>query len=58
MHMTDEAFAEYATKIEKDDFEDDVRGLCSTLHQLVSIRTDTIEKLRLSADYLDSVWFK
>ena len=56
MQMSDEAFADYAQTLEKQDFEDDVRGLSSTLHQLVTAREDTINKLRISADYLDSIW--
>ena len=58
MQMSDEAFADYAIKLEKDDFEDDIRNLSSTLHQLVKAREDTIHKLRISADYLDSIWFR
>ena len=58
MHMSDEAFRDYAAKLEKEDFEDDVRGLNATLFQLVSAREDTIRKLRASADYLDSIWFR
>ena len=54
--MSDEAFSDYAATLEKQDFEDDVRGLSSTLHQLVTAREDTINKLRISADYLDSIW--
>ena len=56
MQMSDDAFADYAATLEKQDFEDDVRGLSSTLHQLVTAREDTIYKLRASADYLDSIW--
>ena len=58
MQMSEEAFADYAAKLEKDDFEDDVRNLSSTLHQLVNARTDTINKLRITADYLDSIWYR
>ena len=54
--MSDDAFADYAATLEKQDFEDDVRGLSSTLHQLVTAREDTINKLRISADYLDTIW--
>ena len=50
MQMSEEAFADYAIKLEKDDFEDDIRNLSSTLHQLVKAREDTINKLRISAD--------
>ena len=46
------------TGVENQDFEDDVRGLSSTMHQLVTAREDTINKLRASADYLDSIWTK
>ena len=56
--MSDEAFADYAAKLEKDDFEDDIRNLSSTLHQLVNAREVTINKLRISADYLDSIWYR
>ena len=56
--MSNEAFEDYAAKLEKEDFEDDVRGLNATLFQLVSAREDTIRKLRASADYLDSIWFR
>ena len=58
MHMSNEAFEDYAAKLEKDDFEDDVRGLNATLVQLCVAREDTISKLRASADYLDSIWFR
>ena len=78
MHMSPEAFEDYAAKLERDDFEDDVRSLnaryVSTsidlnvlaiservlfgLFQLVAAREDTIKKLRDSADYLDSIWYR
>jgi hypothetical protein len=56
--MSNEAFEQYAARIEQDDFEDDVRNLSSSLHQLVGARRDTIKKLRTSAEYLDSVWVR
>lgn len=58
MSMSSEAFGEYATKLEREDFELDIRNLSASLHQLVEAREDTIRKLRLSADYLDSIWFR
>ena len=57
MQMTEEAFAEYASRQEKDDFEMDLRNLSCTLANLVQAREETIAKLRQSADYLDSVWY-
>jgi len=51
-------FARYAEQLEKDDFEDDILCLSSSIRQLVHARLDTIAKLRLSADYLDSIWFR
>jgi hypothetical protein len=35
-----------------------VLGLTVSLKQLVEARRDTIEKLRASADYLDSIWLR
>ena len=58
MKISSEAFEEYAVRIERDDWEDDIRSLSSSLHQLVGARRDTIKKLRASAEYLDSVWVK
>ncbi|TRY73008.1 hypothetical protein TCAL_09117 [Tigriopus californicus] len=58
MKISKEAFEEYAANIEREDFEDDIRNLSSSLHQLVSARRDTICKLRVSAEYLDSVWVR
>ena len=58
MHMSAEAFEDYAAKLEKEDFEDDIRSLNASLYQLVTARTDTIRRLRESADYLDSIWFR
>lgn len=58
MKISKEAFEEYAANIEREDFEDDIRNLSSSLHQLVSARRDTINKLRVSAEYLDSVWVR
>ena len=56
--MSTEAFEDYAAKLEKEDFEDDVRSLNASLYQLVTAREDTITRLRESADYLDSIWFR
>jgi hypothetical protein len=58
MHMSEKAFEDYATKLEREDFEDDVRGLSASLYQLVTAREDTIRRLRESADYLDSIWYR
>ena len=58
MHMSDEAFGDYAEKLEKEDFEDDVRNLSASLYTLTTAREDTILKLRASADYLDSIWYR
>ena len=35
-----------------------VRGLSSSIRQLVDARQETIAKLRASADYLDSIWMR
>ena len=56
--MSPEAFGDYAKKLEREDFEDDVRSLNASLYQLVTARTHTIRRLRESADYLDSIWFR
>ena len=58
MKISGEAFAEYARKVESEDFEDDLRNLSSSLHLLVGARRDSIKKLRASAEYLDSVWVR
>ena len=58
MHMSAEAFENHAKKLEQEDFEDDVRCLNASLYQLVTARTHTIRRLRESADYLDSIWFR
>ena len=58
MKISKEAFEEYAATIEREDFEDDIRNLSSSLHQLVGARRETISRLRESADYLDSVWVR
>ena len=47
--------AQYAAEIEKEDFENEVRNICSTIQLLVAARRETIEKLVDSADYLDSI---
>ena len=57
-HMSDEAFVKHAEKLETQDFEDDIRSLSASLYQLTAAREDTIRKLRISADYLDSIWFR
>ena len=51
-------FAEYAAEIEKEDFEDEVRNMCSTVVLLIAARRETIKNLYLSADYLDSIWMR
>ena len=43
---------------EKEDFKNLLYKLCSTIKQLVEAREDTIEKLLVSADYLDSLWVR
>jgi len=58
MKMDEETFAEYAKKLEFEDFEDEVFCLTSSVKQLVEARKDTIAKLRASADYLDSIWLR
>jgi len=58
MKMDEETFAEYAKKLEFEDFEDEVFCLTSSVTQLVDARKETIAKLRASADYLDSVWLR
>ena len=58
MQMTEEAFADYVNRQERDEFEVDIRNISCTLHQLVLAREETIVKLRQSADYLDSVWLR
>ena len=35
-----------------------VRGISSSIRQLVDARQETISKLRASADYLDSIWMR
>ena len=56
--MDDAMFAKYAEQLERDDFEDDIRNLSCSIRQLVEARRDTIEKLRASANYLDSIWVR
>merc|ERR1719266_525800 len=56
--LDDQCFAEYAAQLERQDWEDEVRRAAHTLYQLVEARRDTIEKLLLGADYLDSVWLR
>ena len=50
--------AQYEAEIEREDFENEVRNLCSTIQLLVTARRETIEKLVLSAAYLDSIWMR
>ena len=50
--------AQYEAEIEKEDFENEVRNLCSTILLLVAARRETISKLILSAAYLDSIWMR
>jgi len=56
--MSAPMFAQYAAEIEKEDFEDEVRNLCTTIKLLVAARRETIAKLVASADYLDSIWMR
>ena len=56
--MDENMFAQYAENLEKEDFEDDIRCLSSSIRQLVDARTDTISKLKASAEYLDSIWLR
>jgi hypothetical protein len=58
MKLSAEAFEEFAFRVEREDFEDDVRNLASSLHQLVAARRDSIAKLRASAKYLEAVWVR
>ena len=58
MSMDENVFALYAENLEKEDFEDDIRCLSSSIRQLVDARTDTICKLKASAEYLDSIWLR
>ena len=53
--MDDQTFASYAEDLEKEDFEEDLLSLSCSVRQLVDARSDTIQKLRASAAYLDSV---
>jgi len=45
-------------RLKRKNFENAVRNICSTIQLLVTARRDTIEKLVMSADYLDSVWVR
>lgn len=56
--MDDQTFASYAEDLEKEDFEEDLLSLSCSVRQLVDARSDTIQKLRASAAYLDSVWLR
>jgi len=58
MSMDDNVFALYAENLEKEDFEDDIRCLSGSIRQLVDARMDTISKLKVSAEYLDSIWLR
>jgi len=58
MSMDDTMFARYAEQLEREDFEDDILCLSSSVRQLVHARMDTITKLRASAEYLDSIWLR
>lgn len=58
MSMDEAMFEKYAQHLEWEDFEEEVLGLTGSLKQLVEARRDTIEKLRSSADYLDSIWLR
>ena len=56
--MDETMFAQYVEQLEKDDFEDDILCLSSSVRQLVHARLETIAKLRASAEYLDSIWLR
>jgi len=58
MSMDETMFARYAEQLEREDFEDDILCLSSSVRQLVHARMDTIAKLRASAEYLDSIWLR
>jgi hypothetical protein len=58
MSMDESMFARYAEQLEREDWEDDILCLSSSVRQLVHARMDTIAKLRASAEYLDSIWLK
>ena len=58
MRMDDQTFAEFAEELEKEDFEADILSLSCSVRQLVDARSETIQKLRASAAYLDSVWLR
>ena len=48
--------AQHAAEIEEENFENEVRNLCSTIQLLVTASRETIEKPVLSNAYLDSIW--
>ena len=67
-------FAEYAKQLEEEDFEEDILALSCSVKQLVDARlmllsvknlniqifcrSETISKLKASAEYLDSIWLR
>ena len=46
------------TYLDQEDFKSLLFKLCNTIKQLVEAREDTIAKLLVSADYLDSLWLR
>ena len=44
--------------IEQEDFKSLLYKLCQTIKQLVEAREDTIAKLLVNADYLDTLWLR
>ena len=56
--MDEEKFTKYAEDLEKEDFEEDILALSCSVRQLVDARTETISRLRASAEYLDSIWLR
>jgi len=58
MVMDESMFADYAKQLEEEDFEEDILALSCSVRQLVDARTETINKLKASAEYLDSIWLR
>ena len=58
MYMDEEKFTKYAEDLEKEDFEEDILALSCSVRQLVDARSETISRLRASAEYLDSIWLR
>jgi len=45
-------------EFEREDFNNDINNMCSTILLLVAARKETISKLLMSAAYLDGVWLR